>query len=107
MKIIKGFLGFLLSSVNVSILFIHNMRLEINLFLFQCQEGYEYGPPPVGTQLTPRPRPQPVEAEGFGASKPQASGGGGGHSHGGSDDPLAWLRESVPGESFLDERFNK
>jgi len=68
-----------------------------------CQEeGYDYAPPPVATQLQPRPpRPQPIEAEGFGASKPQASGGGG-HSHADSDDPLAWLRESVPGEPDVD-----
>jgi hypothetical protein len=27
----------------------------------------------------------------------QGSEGNGGHSHGNSDDPLAWLKESVPG----------
>jgi hypothetical protein len=27
----------------------------------------------------------------------QGSDGNGGHSHGNSDDPLAWLKESVPG----------
>jgi len=69
--------------------------------LVGCQEGYEYGPPPVETQL--RPRPQPVTAQ---ESKPQPSagggGGGGGHSHGDAGDPLAWLRESVPGEPGVD-----
>jgi len=72
------------------------------------QEGYEYGPPPVQTQLTlkpkPRPtrppRPQPLEAVGVGISKPQPSSSG--HSHTDSSDPLAWLRESVPGEPGLD-----
>ena len=51
----------------------------------------------MDSQLRPRPKPQPIESEGFGASKPQSSGGGGGHSHTDSNDPLAWLRESVPG----------
>ena len=61
------------------------------------------------SQLRPRPKPQPVESEGFGASKPQSSGGGGGHSHTNSEDPLAWLRESVPGgtgscmDKFIEE----
>ena len=49
----------------------------------ECQEGYDYAPPPTDVQLRP---------QGGGASKPQAD-----HGHHDSSDPLAWLRESVPG----------
>ena len=49
----------------------------------ECQEGYDYAPPPADVQLRP---------QGGGASKPQAD-----HGHHDSSDPLAWLRESVPG----------
>ena len=56
----------------------------------ECQDGYDYAPPPANTQLRP---------QGGGASKAEPSGGGGGgHGHGGSGDPLDWLRESVPGK---------
>merc|ERR1711976_211435 len=56
----------------------------------ECQEGYDYAPPPKDVQLRP---------QGGGSSKPQADGG---HGHGGSGDPLDWLRESVPGEPGVD-----
>merc|ERR1719288_100814 len=60
----------------------------------ECQDGYDYAPPPANTQLRP---------QGGGASKAEPSGGGGGgHGHGGSGDPLDWLRESVPGEPGVD-----
>ena len=60
----------------------------------QCQAGYDYAPPPADIQLRP---------QGGGASKPQADGG---HGHD-SDDPLAWLRESVPGEKNSSERHGR
>jgi len=83
-------------------------QLLLSVSLVCGQEGYEYGPPPVQNQLTlkPRPRPtrpprpQPVEAVGIGIAKPQPSSSS--HSHSDSSDPLAWLRESVPGEPGLD-----
>ena len=53
--------------------------------VFQGQEGYsEYLPPP-----DEEPAIQPVIAE-------PPSAGEGGHHHG--EDPLDWLRESVPGK---------
>ena len=53
--------------------------------MFQGQEGYsEYLPPP-----DEEPAIQPVIAE-------PPSAGEGGHQHG--EDPLDWLRESVPGK---------
>ena len=72
---------------------VHYSRLLSGLLVLQqtvdraeCQAGYDYAPPPAEVQLRP---------QGGGASKPQADGG---HGHD-SDDPLAWLRESVPGEN--------
>merc|ERR1719228_2357381 len=77
-------------SLKMKIIFV----ISSTSFLFSsinCQkQGYEYGPPPVETQLRPRPGPEPVQIESFTASKPQPSGGG--HSHADADDPLAWLR---------------
>ena len=71
------------------------MRVFPGLLLFhqsipsiECQDGYDYAPPPPDTQLRP---------QGGGASQATPSGAGGGHGHGGSGDPLDWLRESVPG----------
>jgi hypothetical protein len=63
--------------------------------IFQCQEGYEYGPPPEQSQL--KPGTEAEVAEGGGAARPQGAGqvGGEDHSHANSDDPLAWLKESI------------
>lgn len=69
-----------------------------------CQEqaGYSYGAPenpliidrpddPIESGSDNRPQGQPAPKEG--------GGGGGGHGHHhDSDDPLAWLRESIPGK---------
>ena len=75
------------------------------------QEGYSYDvppvqlnpskpPPPGPTTPAPRPPPPPPQPEGGGDSKPQAQESGHGHGHS-SDDPLAWLRESVPGKYLV------
>ena len=61
----------------------------------QCQSGYEYGPPPEETQL--RPGSEAVVVEEEGDFNLQGGGEGEGHSHANSDDPLAWLKESIPG----------
>ena len=69
------------------------MVLKSNKTSFiQCQEGYEYGPPPEDTQL--RPGSEAVVAE---ARTGQGGGDGHEHSHSNSDDPLAWLKEAIPG----------
>ena len=67
------------------------------------EEGYNYEPPDnplVLTRPSPaperRPEPQPVQVDQGRKAEPQDGGGGGDHHHD-SDDPLAWLRDSVPG----------
>ena len=52
------------------------------LFVFQCQEGPGLYLPPPREQVEPRQGPQDE--------------GGHGH-HGDSEDPLGWLRDSIPG----------
>ena len=75
------------------------------MFAFKCQDGYKYGPPPEDIQL--KPGSQAVVAEEGGASSMQGGGDGQGegdgqgHSHSDSDDPLAWLKDSIPGISQL------
>jgi len=68
-----------------------------------AQEGYNYEPPAEEDQL--KPGVAAVEAEIVEAgSGSLAQGQGqeqGGHGHD-SDDPLAWLRDSVPGEPGVD-----
>jgi len=68
------------------------------LALGKAQDGYDYLPPPTEEQL--KPGVAAVEAELEGEAAPQPSGGG--HGHADSDDPLAWLKESVPGEPGVD-----
>ena len=63
------------------------------------EEGYNYDPPdnPLVITRPPRPQPRPTrppEVDQGRRAEPQE--GGGGHHHD-SDDPLAWLRDSVPG----------
>jgi hypothetical protein len=41
-----------------------------------------------------------IGLEGAGEKKPQAQEESHGHGHN-SDDPLAWLRESVPGKNYI------
>ena len=65
----------------------------------KCQDGYEYGPPPEETQL--RPGSEAVVAEEEDDFNLQGGGDGEGHSHANSDDPLAWLKESIPGVFVL------
>ena len=90
--------------------FLAGLSLAPALSLAQ-QEGYNYDPPDNPLVITrpeqptpapaPRrppppqqPRPQPEVDQGRKAEPQQ---GGGGHHHD-SDDPLAWLRDSVPGK---------
>ena len=51
--------------------------------MFQAQSGYEYNPPSTREQLK-------IEGQDVDHSQ--------GGPHGDMDDPLAWLRESVPGD---------
>ena len=74
---------FVMSTIFLSGLLVLHQSVDRTL----CQAGYDYAPPPPDVQLRP---------QGGGASKPQADGG---HGHD-SSDPLAWLRESVPGKQF-------
>lgn len=82
------------------------MRQCRHVFSFssKAQDGYDYAPPPPEQQLKPSRPPRPETASGVrpqAAAPPRPSGGGGGGHHHDSDDPLAWLRESVPGDAML------
>ena len=80
------------------------------LFQPQDQEGYNYEVPENPLVISrpteaPADGPPPVEAvEAEEESQPdsQHGGGGGGHGHHDSDDPLDWLRASIPGKQRLD-----
>ena len=64
------------------------------------QEGYNYDVPENPLTIS---RPEdPIEAASDLAPQAQDEGShGGGHGHhGGSDDPLDWLRESIPGNFY-------
>ena len=70
------------------------------------EEGYNYEVPEnplVISRPTEAPEPPPVEpVEAESESRPEAQDGGhGGHGHHDSDDPLDWLRASVPGKKAL------
>ena len=73
----------------------------------QDQEGYNYEVPenplvisrPTEAPIDNGPPPvEAVEAEEESRPDSQHGGGGGGHGHHDSDDPLDWLRASIPGK---------
>ena len=68
--------------------------LSVTLPQAQELDGYSYGAPPPDTQLKPGGL-EAVEAEVEAGSG--GGGGGGGHAHGDGSDPLAWLRDAIPG----------
>ena len=74
--------------------------------LFQCQEGSLYLPPPVEDPeidvITSTVRILPIGRTGDGTDEVDIDAEFPDHHHGhDDDDPLGWLRESIPGISYL------
>ena len=67
------------------------------------EEGYEYNVPenPLVIERPDDPVADQSSKADSQAAAPSHGGGGGGHHHHSSDDPLEWLRESVPGTTYI------